>query len=169
MLSRAKRHDLHLAIRMIQSHLTFTRSPCRSQCLVYSCNYSFKPLHILRASSAKAPMSSNPVPPASDAPWYASMPEPQATCETIENSEVMQLLEKVKGSSKHEARNFLLVDVRRNDWDGGTIATSINLPAQSFYQTRPIVYQLCKQAGITSIFFYCGNYSKPLSINQITI
>lgn len=57
---------------------------------------------------------------------------------------------------KHESRKFLLVDVRRTDWDGGTIATSINLPAQSFHQTRPIVYQLCKQAGIEQVIFYCG-------------
>ncbi|ATY61667.1 arsenate reductase, putative [Cordyceps militaris CM01] len=90
-------------------------------------------------------------------PWWATLPEPQATCETIENSEVMPLLEKILSGPKHAKRDFLLVDVRRNDWDGGTVATSINLPAQSFFQTRPVVYQLCKQAGIEKIIFYCGS------------
>jgi arsenical-resistance protein 2 len=40
--------------------------------------------------------------------------------------------------------------------EGGTIESSINLPAQTMYQTREIVYQLCKQAGIKRIIFYCG-------------
>lgn len=95
-------------------------------------------------------------PPAAEAPWWAGLPEPQATCDTIENSEVMQLLEKTLAEPRHADRRFLLVDVRRNDWDGGTIATSINLPAQSFHLTRPVVYQLCKQASIEKIIFYCG-------------
>lgn len=96
-------------------------------------------------------------PPSGDAaPWWAGLPEPRATCESIENVEVMSLLEETIARAKHEKRNFLLVDVRRNDWDGGTVATSINLPAQSFFQTRPVVYQLCKQAGIERIIFYCG-------------
>lgn len=95
-------------------------------------------------------------PPSGEAPpWWAGLPEPRAACETIENSEVMSLLEKTLASPK-EKRNFLLVDVRRNDWDGGTVATSINLPAQSLFQTRPVVYQLCKQAGIERVIFYCG-------------
>ncbi|KAM3515848.1 hypothetical protein MY11210_000619 [Beauveria gryllotalpidicola] len=88
-------------------------------------------------------------PPSGEAPpWWAGLPEPQAACETIENSEVMALLEKTFAGPKHAKRDFLLVDVRRTDWDGGTVATSINLPAQSFFQTRPVVYQLCKQADL---------------------
>lgn len=95
--------------------------------------------------------------PSGDArPWWADLPEPRATCETIEIAEVMSLLEKTLAGPKYEKRNFLLVDVRRNDWDGGTVATSINLPAQSLFQTRPVVYQLCKQAGIEKLIFYCG-------------
>ncbi|KAM3533343.1 hypothetical protein MY4038_003350 [Beauveria bassiana] len=97
-------------------------------------------------------------PPSGEAPpWWAGLPEPQANCEAIENSEVMTLLEKTFAGPKHAKRDFLLVDVRRTDWDGGTVATSINLPAQSFFQTRPVVYQLCKQAGIERIIFYCGS------------
>jgi arsenical-resistance protein 2 len=78
----------------------------------------------------------------------------------MENTEVMQLLQEANQGGKHDNRDFLLVDVRRTDWEGGTIATSINLPAQSFYQTRPIVYQLCKQAGIKRVIFYCGKQNR---------
>lgn len=98
-------------------------------------------------------------------PWWDGLPDPQATCEMIENSEVMEILKRALAAPKHENRNFLLVDVRRNDWDGGTVATSINLPAQSFYQTRPVVYQLVKQAGIERVIFYCGKLFKgPITV-----
>lgn len=41
---------------------------------------------------------------------------------------------------------------------GGTIKTSMNLPAQSFYQTRKVLFDLCERAGITKVIFYCGEY-----------
>lgn len=69
---------------------------------------------------------------------------------------MMELLENDMAAGESAKRQFLLVDVRQVDWEGGTITTSINLPAQSFYQTRPVVYRLCKQAGIETIIFYCG-------------
>ncbi|KAK1764733.1 Rhodanese-like domain-containing protein [Phialemonium atrogriseum] len=72
----------------------------------------------------------------------------------LEASEVADLLEK---QTSDQPRDFLLVDVRRTDWTGGTIASSINLPAHSLYPTRKIIYDLCKQAGIKRIIFYCGS------------
>lgn len=92
-------------------------------------------------------------------PWWASFPEAKAACERIEASTVKGMILADKDSGKGAARDFLLVDVRRTDYEGGTIATSINLPAQSFYQTRPVTHQLCKQAGIKKIIFYCGRVS----------
>ncbi|GJD03293.1 arsenate reductase [Colletotrichum higginsianum] len=82
----------------------------------------------------------------------------------------MVLLESQLAAGNDTARrDFLLVDVRRNDFEGGTIATSINLPAQSLYQTRPIIHQLCKQAGIKRVIFYCGssNGRGPRSANWL--
>jgi len=58
-----------------------------------------------------------------------------------------------------QPRDFLLVDVRRNDWEGGTIKTSLNLPAQSFYQSRKTLLDLCDRAGIKQVIFYCGSSS----------
>ncbi|KAF1986243.1 hypothetical protein K402DRAFT_394102 [Aulographum hederae CBS 113979] len=55
---------------------------------------------------------------------------------------------------------MLLVDVRRNDYEGGTLRGSLNLPAQSFYMNRKTLYRLCKGDGvnvITRVIFYCGS------------
>ncbi|KAI1022842.1 hypothetical protein LB503_000284 [Fusarium chuoi] len=89
--------------------------------------------------------------------WWEEFPEPKAECPRTDPSIVAKLIEVNAASGKNAHRDFLLVDVRRTDWEGGTIATSINLPAHTLYQTRPQIYQLVKQAGIKRIIFYCGS------------
>ncbi|KAF5712057.1 arsenate reductase [Fusarium globosum] len=89
--------------------------------------------------------------------WWEEFPEPKAECPRTDPSIVAKLIEVNEASGKNAHRDFLLVDVRRTDWEGGTIATSINLPAHTLYQTRPQIYQLVKQAGIKRIIFYCGS------------
>ncbi|KAH7219311.1 hypothetical protein NOF04DRAFT_1268468 [Fusarium oxysporum II5] len=79
--------------------------------------------------------------------WWEEFPEPKAECPRTDPSIVAKLIEVNAASGKNAQRDFLLVDVRRTDWEGGTIATSINLPAHTLYQTRPQIYQLVKQAG----------------------
>ncbi|KAH7326454.1 Rhodanese-like domain-containing protein [Stachybotrys elegans] len=101
--------------------------------------------------SSDAPQATEPP------PWWAAFPEVQASCARLEASEVLELLEQDAAASDAAARDFLLVDVRRTDWEGGTISTSLNLPAQSFYQTRATLHRLCKQAGVKRIIFYCGS------------
>lgn len=90
-----------------------------------------------------------------EAPWWAAFPEPSSRPDNIEPSKVFAQLEE-QSKSPGKPRDFLLVDVRRTDWTGGTVESSINLPAHSFYPTRKIVYDLCKQAGIKTVIFYCG-------------
>ncbi|CCT62925.1 related to arsenate reductase (Arc2) [Fusarium fujikuroi] len=89
--------------------------------------------------------------------WWEEFPEPKAECPRTDPSIVAKLIEVNAASGRNAHRDFLLVDVRRTDWEGGTIATSINLPAHTLYQTRPQIYQLVKQAGIKRIIFYCGS------------
>lgn len=91
------------------------------------------------------------------APWYDAFPEPQAKPGTIEPSEVAALLE-AQQQHPDKAKDFLLVDVRRTDFEGGTVTSSINLPAHSLYPTRKQVYDLVKQAGTKKLIFYCGEY-----------
>ncbi|KAL7943056.1 Rhodanese-like domain-containing protein [Trichoderma barbatum] len=88
---------------------------------------------------------------------FEEIPASDVSCGVIEPSEVYESIEHIKKAGDHAQKDFLLVDVRRNDWEGGTIATSLNLPAQSLYHTRSGVYQLCKQAGIKKVIFYCGS------------
>ncbi|KAB5578757.1 Rhodanese-like domain-containing protein [Coniochaeta sp. 2T2.1] len=91
-----------------------------------------------------------------ETPWWAAFPEPVSRPDNIEPAKVFDLLEE-QSKSPEKPRDFLLVDVRRTDWQGGTVESSINLPAHSFYPTRKIVYDLCKQAGIKKVIFYCGS------------
>ncbi|KAF4848053.1 hypothetical protein CGCSCA4_v005123 [Colletotrichum siamense] len=80
-------------------------------------------------------------------PWWAAFPAPKAKSLEVEADEVMALLEARAADGQDSPRDFLLVDVRRNDWEGGTISTSINFPAQTLYQTRPVIHELCSSNG----------------------
>lgn len=80
-------------------------------------------------------------------PWHAAFPAPSTTAPVITREEVLKDL----GSD-----GLLLVDVRRTDFEGGTIKGSLNLPAHSFYVNRAVLFDLCKRAGVKKIAFYCG-------------
>ena len=85
-----------------------------------------------------------------DAPkpnWQDAFPAPRATAPTITREEVLPEL---------SSDNLLLVDVRRTDYEGGTIRGSLNIPAHSFYMNRGVLFDLCKRAGVKKVAFYCG-------------
>lgn len=89
-------------------------------------------------------------------PWWTDFPEPKSVATQVEPDCVLQLLQEQEASGKGKPRDFLLVDARRTDCTGGTVRGSMNLPAHSFYPTRKILYDLCNQAGIKRVIFYCG-------------
>ncbi|KAK6517484.1 hypothetical protein TWF281_004136 [Arthrobotrys megalospora] len=92
------------------------------------------------------------VPPA---PWYSGYPAPRSnTPNKITCGEVLELL---KAADISEAKDFVLIDVRRNDYEGGSIHGSINIPAQSFYTTIPSWYSLFKAAGVKKAIWYCNS------------
>jgi arsenical-resistance protein 2 len=85
-----------------------------------------------------------------DAPksnWHDALPAPCITAPVIARDAVLSDL---------SSGTLLLVDVRRTDYEGGTIKGSINLPAQSFYMNRGVLLDLCKRAGVKQVAFYCG-------------
>lgn len=88
-------------------------------------------------------------------PWWADFPEPTSTAIQVEPQEVFQLLHD-RELSVNKRQDTLLVDARRSDCTGGTVRGAMNLPAHSFYPTRKSLYELCKQAGIQRVIFYCG-------------
>ncbi|KAF2118261.1 Rhodanese-like domain-containing protein [Lophiotrema nucula] len=80
--------------------------------------------------------------------WWDPFPAPRHTADLISREEVL---------SRLSDPTLLLVDVRRTDFEGGTIRGSLNLAAQSFYYNRGPVYDLCKRAGVKQVAFYCGS------------
>ncbi|KAJ8101966.1 Rhodanese-like domain-containing protein [Lipomyces tetrasporus] len=88
-----------------------------------------------------------------EAPWYVGYPEPRTEAATISRLELLHLFRDLK----KPGRDFVLVDLRRTDHDGGTIRGSINLPAQSLYPTIPVLYSLLAAAKVPKVVWYCGS------------
>ncbi|KAI3339534.1 Rhodanese-like domain-containing protein [Ustulina deusta] len=86
-------------------------------------------------------------------PWHAAFPAPKTAKPAALSRE--EVLDRLRAGGV--GRDFILVDVRRNDYEGGTIRGAINLPAQSLFPTIPTLYQLFKNAGIQYIIWYCGS------------
>lgn len=84
-------------------------------------------------------------------PWHDAFPSPQTTAPLVTREEALQL-------QSLNSDDLLLVDVRRTDFEGGTIKGSLNLPAHSFYMNRAVLFNLCKRAGVKKVAFYCGEY-----------
>ncbi|CAG8054951.1 unnamed protein product [Penicillium salamii] len=90
-----------------------------------------------------------------EAPWHAAFPAPKSAPSSISREELLQWTQEGKQAGK----DFVLVDVRRTDYEGGTIKGSINLPAQSLYSTIPSLYSLISNSGAKYVIWYCGRAS----------
>lgn len=88
-----------------------------------------------------------------ETPWYAAFPTAKTTAPSVSRSEVLGWLQ----DDTRGTVDFVLVDLRRTDYEGGTILGSINLPAQSLYPTIPTLYTIFKQAGVAKVVWYCGS------------
>jgi arsenical-resistance protein 2 len=82
--------------------------------------------------------------------WSDAFPAPRTTAPIITCEDAVSAL---------SSPDLLVVDVRRTDYEGGTIKGSINLPAHSFYMNRAVLFDLCKRAGVKKVAFYCGKFS----------
>ncbi|EAT88456.2 hypothetical protein SNOG_04696 [Parastagonospora nodorum SN15] len=78
--------------------------------------------------------------------WSDAFPAPRTTAPIITREDAVSAL---------SSPDLLVVDVRRTDYEGGTIKGSINLPAHSFYMNRAVLFDLCKRAGVKKVAFYC--------------
>ncbi|KAL2036102.1 hypothetical protein D6D17_10385 [Aureobasidium pullulans] len=90
---------------------------------------------------------------ATDVPWYAGYPEARSSPATITRSDLLNMIE----AGKKPGVDYILIDLRRTDHEGGTISGSINLPAQSLYPTIPTLYATFRAARIPKIIWYCGS------------
>ncbi|KAL4955232.1 Rhodanese-like domain-containing protein [Aspergillus filifer] len=89
-------------------------------------------------------------------PWHASFPAPISDPDALPAPTVLSWLQDGTESRKPGV-DFLLVDLRRTDHEGGTIKGSLNLPAQSLCYTLPTLYNLVTSAGVKDVIFYCGS------------
>ncbi|KAJ6155085.1 hypothetical protein N7470_005651 [Penicillium chermesinum] len=85
-------------------------------------------------------------------PWHAAYPTPQIKAPSVSREEVLQWLRDGKAGE-----DFVLVDLRRNDFEGGTIRGSLNLPAQSLFLTIPTLYKVLEGSGVEKVVWYCGS------------
>jgi arsenical-resistance protein 2 len=84
------------------------------------------------------------------------IPLPTTVCQAIPKEQLLrqyQILGDVLNAGT------LLIDVRRTDYEGGTIRGSLNMPAQSFPYNMATLFRLCQGDGlsiISRVVFYCG-------------
>ncbi|KAG8986435.1 hypothetical protein FRB90_003999, partial [Tulasnella sp. 427] len=86
------------------------------------------------------------------APWYAIFPDPLSTPQAITPEGLATLL-------RHNAvtlgKDFLIIDVRRVDFEVACIRGAINLPAHSFYQTLPGIIAVISH--VPKVIFHCNS------------
>ncbi|KAJ6571821.1 Rhodanese-like domain-containing protein [Mycena capillaripes] len=92
--------------------------------------------------------------------WHAAFPNPAATPGSISSAELAEMIR-----TKKLMKDYLVVDVRRTDFEEASIAGCLNLPAHSFYPTLSTIVALL--ASVPLVVFHC-NSCKPGSRGQRT-
>ncbi|KAF2756635.1 hypothetical protein EJ05DRAFT_70936 [Pseudovirgaria hyperparasitica] len=94
----------------------------------------------------------------SPSPW-SQFPTVQHPAPFITAEQTLTTLQSSSTSSTNTTPSpplpLLLIDVRRNDYLGGAIKGSLNLPAETFHANRAELYELCRRAGVAEVVFYC--------------
>ncbi|KAK7598585.1 hypothetical protein V3481_000208 [Fusarium oxysporum f. sp. vasinfectum] len=88
-------------------------------------------------------------------PWHAAYPPPLNKTPAAMTRQAV--LEMMKDSKNIAGKDYILIDLRRTDHEGGTIRGSINLPAQSLYPTIETLYTMFKSAGVQKTIWYCSS------------
>ncbi|KAG8993740.1 hypothetical protein FRB94_006370 [Tulasnella sp. JGI-2019a] len=95
----------------------------------------------------------DPAKPASTA-WHAIFPSPQAAVGVIAPADLATIL---KSQELISGKDFIVVDVRRTDFENFCIKGAVNLPAHSFYQTLPTIVTIL--SPIPRVIFHCNSCS----------
>ncbi|ORY35930.1 hypothetical protein BCR39DRAFT_461149 [Naematelia encephala] len=86
--------------------------------------------------------------------WYEALPTPRATPSSMSVAELHAL-----SMEQRVGKAYVVVDVRRTDIDeaehGRLLPVAINLPAQTFYHTLPVIFQIVGQ--IPKVIFHCSS------------
>lgn len=83
--------------------------------------------------------------------WLASTPEASSKPQESDYLDPSVVAERIRARSK----DLAIIDLRKNDYLGGKIQGSINVPAQSFYHSTADLYDLFEKAGKKEIIVHC--------------
>ena len=64
-----------------------------------------------------------------ESPWYDAFPAPRLQADVMPSKRALMVL-------SMKIASMLIIDVRRNDYEGGAIRGSLNIPAQGFWWNR---------------------------------
>ncbi|KAI5888783.1 Rhodanese-like protein [Schizophyllum commune H4-8] len=84
-------------------------------------------------------------------PWYSAFPDPKHT--ELQGISPDDLAAVLRDPATQVAKDVLVVDVRRTDFEGVAIKGAINLPAHSFYETVDTAVELLKT--VKKVVFHC--------------
>ncbi|GFZ42348.1 hypothetical protein JCM24511_00063 [Saitozyma sp. JCM 24511] len=88
--------------------------------------------------------------------WYSDLPTPTANPADISVSELRALMD---DPGLVAGRDYIVVDVRRTDLDEEPAIVvhpaAVNLPAQSFHQTLPMIFSLLHR--IPKVILHCSS------------
>ncbi|GAA5941462.1 hypothetical protein JCM10213_006092 [Rhodosporidiobolus nylandii] len=95
----------------------------------------------------------------SEAPWHAAFPTPSASIATgtLANISPQELKQKLEYEPDLAKRSFVVVDVRRTDFENGYIRGAINLPAHSFFPTLPSLLPILSRYPL--VILHCNSCS----------
>ncbi|KAJ7128098.1 Rhodanese-like domain-containing protein [Mycena filopes] len=85
--------------------------------------------------------------------WHAAFPSPASTPASIGRDELAAIMRE-----KQIMKDYLVVDVRRTDFEGAFIAGCLNLPAHSFHPTLSTIVTVL--SSVPLVVFHC-NSCKP--------
>jgi len=81
--------------------------------------------------------------------WYELLPAPRSQPPPITQEALAELIR-----TKEAGKDYVVVDVRRTDFEHGYVKGAINLPAHSFNQTLPGLVPIL--SNIPLVVFYCN-------------
>ncbi|GAA5897806.1 hypothetical protein JCM5296_006080 [Sporobolomyces johnsonii] len=98
--------------------------------------------------------------PRNDPPssWHAAFPTPSACLANSSLASIAAdaLRDLILAQPRLDQRDFLVVDVRRTDFENAFVAGAVNLPAHSFYPTLPTLLQSSRGSSpYRRVIFHC--------------
>jgi len=88
-------------------------------------------------------------------PWHTALPQPQSVVKAMKPDELAEMM---RSAHLGVGKDYIVVDVRRTDFENSFIKGALNLPAHSFYQTLSTIATIL--ATIPRVIFHCNSCSQ---------